>query len=137
MNPVAYLLPPKQRCIARFLNLSQVVDWSDKMLLNYTKLTAEERTIFSFIPIYASFIDELRTVLTCINFIEHEIKHTGFSHRSAKKCIKYVKQVLSAGNKRMIKITKQVVDYFRDEIKKFPSSKTCWNVTILNSMSFS
>jgi hypothetical protein len=60
MNLVAYLLPPKQRDIARFLNLSQVVDWSNRILTNYkTKLTTEERKKFSFIPKFASFIYEL------------------------------------------------------------------------------
>ena len=32
MKKIAYLLPPKQRTIARFLNLSQWVKWSSKML---------------------------------------------------------------------------------------------------------
>jgi hypothetical protein len=56
MTPVAYLLPPKQRTIARFMNLSKVVDWSGKILENYTKLTKKERNTFSFIPRYASLM---------------------------------------------------------------------------------
>lgn len=32
MKPTAYLLPPKQRGIARFMNLSVVVKWAEKML---------------------------------------------------------------------------------------------------------
>jgi hypothetical protein len=129
MNPVAYLLPPKQRSIARFLNLSQVVEWSDKILMNYNRLTTQEREIFSFIPLYASFIDELRTVLSCINSIEYEIKHHGLSHKSAKNCMKYIERDLVSENKRMMKITEQIVDYLKDEIKKLPSSKTCWNAS--------
>ena len=129
MNPVAYLLPPKQRSIARFLNLSQVVEWSDKILMNYAKLTTQEREIFSFIPLYASFIDELRTVLFCINSIECEIKHNGLSHKSVKNCRKYIERDLCLANQRMIRIAEQIVDYLKDEIKKLPSSKTCWNAS--------
>jgi hypothetical protein len=129
MNPVAYLLPPKQRSIARFLNLSQVVEWSDKILMNYNKLTTQERDIFSFIPLYATFIDELRTVLSCINSIEYEIKHHGLSHKSANNCMKYIERGLVSENKRMMKIAEQIADYLKDEIKKLPSAKTCWNAS--------
>jgi transposase-like protein len=129
MNPVAYLLPPKQRSIARFLNLSQIVEWSDKILKNYNKLTSEEKTVFSFIPHYQSFIDELRSVLFCINSIEYEIKHNGLSLKSVKKCIEFIKQNLCSSNKRVIKISKQIGDYLSDEVRKLPFSKTCWHAS--------
>jgi hypothetical protein len=129
MNPVAYLLPPKQRNIARFLNLSQVVEWSKKILLNYAKLGSEEKTIFSFIPVYTSFINELRIVLSCINFIEHEIKRNGLSHKSAQKCTQYTRGILCTENERMQKVAEQIFDYFNDETQKLPSPKTCWNAS--------
>jgi hypothetical protein len=129
MNPVAYLLPPKQRTIARFMNLAKVVDWSEKILKNYTKLTKNERNTFSFIPRYASLIEELRTVLTCVNYIEHEIKHNGLSHRSLKNCVDFMKQDLFFGNERMLQIAEQMVGWLREEIRKLPSEKTCWNAS--------
>jgi hypothetical protein len=129
MTPVAYLLPPKQRSIARFLNLSQIVEWSDKILTNYSKLTTDEKTIFSFIPQYELFINELRAVLSCINSIEYEIKHNGLSFKSAKNCMKYIERDLLSENKRLTRIAKQIVDYLKEEIKKMPSAKTCWNAS--------
>ena len=129
MNPIAYLLPPKQRTIARFLNLSQVVDWSDKMLRTYTRLTTEERKTFSFIPQYASFIDELRAVLSCVNSIEQEVKHKGLSHKSLKNCMNYIRRYLFTGNERMRKIAEQIVKYLTGEIKKLPSCSTSWNAS--------
>jgi hypothetical protein len=129
MNPVAYLLPPKQRSIARFMNLSQVVNWSEKILMNFTKLTGGEKKIFSFVPRYASLIDELRDVVSCVRSIEHQIKHNGLSHRSMKNCINLVKRDLSFGNERMIKIAEQIVDWLSVEIRKLPSEKTCWNAS--------
>ena len=136
MNAVAYLLPPKQRTIARFLNLSQVIDWSNKMLKNYHNFTEEERKTFSFIPLYASFIEELRKVLSCVNSIEHEIKHKGLSHKSLMNCMNYVKENLFTGNERMIKVAEQIIQYLREEIKKSPSPNTCWNASsdVLESM---
>ena len=35
MRPVAYLLPPKQRIIARFMNLTPCLEWAEKMLLHF------------------------------------------------------------------------------------------------------
>jgi hypothetical protein len=129
MTSVAYLLPPKQRSIARFMNLSHVVDWSKKIMENYTELTAQERKTFSFIPRYASLIEELRTVLSCVNSIESEIKHKGLSHQSQKNCINCMKPDLFFGNERMLQIAEQILGWLREEIRKLPSEKTCWNAS--------
>jgi hypothetical protein len=43
--------------------------------------------------------------------------------------MKYIKQVLLSENKRVIRIAEQMVDYLKDEIKKLPSSRTCWNAS--------
>ena len=50
MNPVAYLLPPRQRSIARFMNLSKVVDWSEKILMKFNELTVHEKKTFLLFP---------------------------------------------------------------------------------------
>jgi hypothetical protein len=47
MKKVAYLLPPKQRTVSRFLNLSCWVERSNKMLDSRHKLNAEEKDVFS------------------------------------------------------------------------------------------
>jgi hypothetical protein len=129
MKPVAYLLPPKQRCIARFLNLSGVVDWSVKILTNHDRLTASQREIFSFIPRYASLIDELQEVLSCVHFIEREVKQNGLSVKSFNNCMERVKRGLSRGNARMVKMAGQVVDHLNNEVKKLPSPRTRWNAS--------
>jgi hypothetical protein len=129
MNPVAYLLPPRQRSIARFLNLSQVAEWSDRILMNYAGLTKKQKEIFSFVPRYASFIAELKSVLSCINFIGREVKQNGLSLKSMKNCMTCVRWGLFCGNERMIKIAEQIIEYLRNEIKKLPSDKTCRNAS--------
>ena len=71
MKKTAYLLPPNQRTIARFMNLSGWVKWSSKMLEIYHSLSADERDAFSYIPSNASLIDELSQVMVCISRIEY------------------------------------------------------------------
>ena len=75
-----------------------------KSPLDYAKLTTEEREIFSFIPEYTSFINELRTILSCINSIEYEIKQNGLSLKSVKNCMKYIERDLVSENKRITRI---------------------------------
>jgi hypothetical protein len=128
MNPVAYLLPPKQRSIARFMNLSPVVNRS-KILKNYHNLTEKEQKTFSFCRRYASFIDELQNVLRCVNSIEREIKRNGLSHNSVKICRGYIKQYLLSANERMTKMAAQIIQYLNEEVEKLPSSKSCWNAS--------
>ena len=84
MKPIAYLLPPKQRSIARFSNLSDLVDWSSKMMAVFHKLTEQEKHTCSFILQYASFIEELKEALDCINAVQKEIKSNGLSAESMK-----------------------------------------------------
>lgn len=84
MKRTAYLLPPRQRTIARFINLSNWVDWSQKMLEAYHKLNQEERALYAFVPANASLIDELSETMKCINYIEKECKQKEFSHCTIK-----------------------------------------------------
>jgi len=131
MTIEAYLLPPKQREIARFLNLVNPVNWAKKMLTIFkTKLNSKERKLFAFIPKHASFINELDTVLSCINTIAKKIKNEGLSRKSVKFCIEYIKQNLYTGNERMLKVAQQMEQYLEEEVEKLPeSSNVCWHAS--------
>ncbi len=102
MKKVAYLLPPTQRTISRFLNLSSWVKWSSKMLEVYHSLSADERKVFSYIPANASLIDELSQVMPCTSRIEHICKHKGLSKETVSECQKEIEKHLFSGNSRMI-----------------------------------
>jgi hypothetical protein len=49
MRSSAYLLPPKQRTIARFMNLSTTIAWAKKLLKSFPRLNEEEQAVFQFI----------------------------------------------------------------------------------------
>ena len=101
MKKIAYLLPPTQRTISRFLNLSGWVKWSSKMIEVYHTFSAEERDVFSYIPSNASLIDELSQVMVCINRIEYICKHKGLSKKTVHECRKEIENHLFSGNSRM------------------------------------
>ena len=48
MKDAAYLLPPKQRAIARFMNMSGTVSWAIKLLNAFNNLNPTEQQIFNW-----------------------------------------------------------------------------------------
>lgn len=101
MKRIAYLLPPGQRTIARFMNTNDWIVWSSKVLEAYDDLSGEEKEVFSFVPANASFINELTEVQGCVNKIEKMCKDNGLSKSTVMKCKQEVRNCLFKGNERM------------------------------------
>lgn len=115
MKKIAYLLPPTQRTVARFMNLSEWVKWSSKILDSYHRLSKEERKIFSFVPLNASLIDELSEAIKCVNTIESICKVKGFSKETINECKQAVKKHLFSGNTRQIKLGESIFKFLKEE----------------------
>lgn len=127
MKKIAYLLPPTQRTIARFINLSSWVKWSSKMLDIYHTLNETERKVFSFIPANASLIDELSDVTKCIEKIESICKHNGLSKTTICECERVIEKNLLRGNLRMIELGKCIVEFLRKEMMLLGSNVVAHN----------
>jgi len=117
MTKFAYLLPPTQRTIARFINLSGWVQWSSNMLSGYQSMSEEEKNVFSFIPANTSLINELNEVVKCIEGIEYTCKQKGLSKKSICECQKIMKASLFKGNVRMIKLGERIRAFLKEEVK--------------------
>lgn len=115
MTKFAYLLPPTQRTVARFINLSNWVQWASKMLMNCHLLNNEEKNVFSFIPTNASLIQELKEVLGCIEKIEYICKQNGLSKKSVCECQRIVRLSLLNGNGRMIRLGEEINTFLKQE----------------------
>jgi hypothetical protein len=50
MQDVAYVHPPSQRSIARFMNMSKWIDWISRMQYLYHTLRDDIKSIYAFIP---------------------------------------------------------------------------------------
>ncbi|NLB26678.1 MAG: hypothetical protein GX820_08305 [Bacteroidales bacterium] len=124
MKRVAYLLPPKQRTIARFINMSDWIKWSSKLLEIYHTLSKQEKLIFSFIPSNASLIEELSEVMRCINNIESLCKNKGLSEETVVKCQQEIKKGLLNGNQRMIQLGEDIGEFLKEEIKNVKTGTT-------------
>jgi len=117
MTKFAYLLPPTQRTIARFINLSSWVKWASKMLKNSHLLNDEEKKVFSFIPTNASLIEELNEVVGCIEKIEYICKQNGLSKKSICECQRIMELSLFKGNSRMIRLAEEINTFLKQESK--------------------
>ena len=127
MKKIAYLLPPTQRTVARFINLSDWVKWSRKMLEAYYTLSSEEKMIFSFIPANASLIDELSEVIHCVECIEYICKHQGFSKESSRQCQLLIRKTLAAGNSRMVQLGCDIIKFLNTEVAMLESDEDVIN----------
>jgi len=115
MKKIAYLQSPSQRTKARFMNLSDNVNWADTMLEVFHKLTPYERDVFSFIPMYSSFIYEMKEMTSYIHYIEAEMKSNGLSKKTISICKKYVSTTIMRGNERMRRVGQQILGYLEEE----------------------
>jgi hypothetical protein len=117
MRPVAYLLPPRQRSVARFMNLSASIEWAGKLLRCYPGLTGEERRVFEFIPWHEAIIKERGTLFKCINGLSSKLKNNGLSHASIKKCLGKIARVRVHARGKAASMLASCVGYLK-EMKK-------------------
>lgn len=117
MKKTAYLLPPTQRTVARFINLSGWVKWSSRMLCGYHTLSEQEQAVFSFVPQNASLINELSEVVKCVSQIEYLCKNKGFSKETVEECKQEIKRHLLSGNDRMMRLAASIYTFLTEEIK--------------------
>jgi hypothetical protein len=126
MKDTAYLLPPKQRAIARFMNLTHTVDWAKKMLVALPKLTPIEQQTFAFLKDYQSLINDLSNVFEIVHQILKIIKNKGISYENIEKCLFLMKEyTLKIPNILTTKITK----YFKDEKEKLTDKAAIWHAS--------
>lgn len=116
MQEVAYMQPPSQRSIARFMNMSSWITWASRVQYIYHTLRDDIKEIYRFIPQNASLVDELSEVMGCIKLIEKDIKTNGMSHASANRCRQLVLDKIMNGNERQRKVGSYILDYLSREI---------------------
>ena len=104
LTPKAYLLPPNQRSMARFMNLFNWVDWAVRLLCNFQSLSEEERLAFSFVPAHKDLLMELGCVMECYTYVLQRVKNEGLSIKVCKELRDYiVKNHIYPHNTRLTK----------------------------------
>ena len=126
MKDAAYLLPPKQRAIARFMNMSGTVSWAHQLLEAFNNLNSAEQQIFDWLKTYKNLIIELENTFNLAHLIMKIIKNKGLSYQNIEKCVDLTNQF--TGKVPTAIITK-ILTYFEVEKEKLPDSETIWHAS--------
>ncbi|MCD7978613.1 MAG: hypothetical protein LUG51_16285 [Tannerellaceae bacterium] len=122
MTPVAYLLPPSQRTIARFMNLRDVIKWSSRIKENMYKL-GPDKEIFLFIGEYSSLIDELQESFNVVDQINHRLKKDGLNNKILTQEQQRLRLHLKGKTDRQRKLASLIEDYLSMQKPKFSQNK--------------
>jgi transposase-like protein len=136
MKPTCYLNPPKQRVIARFMNLSHTIKWAEKLLKIQHNLPETERRAFSFIKNHKAIIHELNSAFEMINEMLHVLKHQGLSFKTVEKCLEECQNYLLNAPYLLSKLIVKVKEYLQTEKEKLFNKDTVWHTSsdIIESM---
>lgn len=125
----AYLLPPKQRSIARFMNVSHTILWADQLLSVFERLKEKEKAAFAFLKKHVSFIQEFKEVTECINSVSKLLKCKGLSYSSVDEAIALILKLYISANERMRLFADSFIIYLKRESLKLEDENSCWHIS--------
>jgi hypothetical protein len=123
MCSVAYLLSPKQRTVARFMNLSSTVNWASSMLHALPCLDKESRSIFSFLSKYKDMIISLQFLFVIVNGILKYMKEQGLSKRTIESSFIEIGKLQKSSIKSLRLVGDGLAKLFEGYRKKLPDNK--------------
>ena len=129
LTDVGYLMPCKQRRMARFMNLYPIIDWAESMLDNFHLLGKKEKFHYSFIQSNAGLISELGEVLTLFEDIMQTLKGEGLSKDTAARCKAMVSRTLLPGGERTRKLGELIRLYLDKEVGLLKDGDKAHNIS--------
>jgi hypothetical protein len=129
MRPVSYLLPPKQRVLARFMNITPCIVWAQQILTSYNKLTKEEQSVFAFIKNHTLIIEELHEVTQAVTTISSYLKSKGASRTTIKECLRIIRFMSNSKYPRVVELSLIFKQYLIDLKEKLSDQDCIWHVS--------
>ena len=132
MSKIARIVPPNQRIMNRFMNLTPLFEWGIKMLhlLDNNELTDEEKNALSFLESFREFISDTYRILTALDHIQTILKSQGYSDKSKNEAMSLFTDLKSDN---WLKIKKQLDLYFNDLTTKSKGKTICCSSDIIES----
>ncbi len=134
MKDYAYLLPPKQRTVARFMNIGESVIWTKSILDNFENLSPQEQVAFQWVKEYQDFIsNRLILAFELIQKILAILKNKGLSYKSIGECLKTCKEKAYENIKDVLQ---RISIFLQNEKSKLPNEIANWHTCsdIIESM---
>ena len=132
MSKMARIVPPNQRIMSRFMNLTPLFEWGMTMihLLDTNEMTGEEKTALSFLKPLKGMISDTYQILTGLNNIQELLKKEGFNDKSTEKAMTVFSNMKSDNS---LKIKGKVEEYFEDLTSKAKGKTICCSSDIIES----
>lgn len=120
LGKMAHVLPPLQRCKARFMNLRPISDWGTavlKLLESQSQDFREEKDSLAWVGAYRELIMELAVLNKMINEIQSVLKKKGLSKDNFQSC----RQILEkASNERLMRFKNVITDHLTQSLNALP-----------------
>lgn len=129
LTDVGYLMPAKQRRMARFMNLYSVIEWAECMLDNFHLLGKKEKYHYSFIQRNAGLISELSEVLTLFEDIMAVLKCEGLSEETVARCKAATSRNLLPGCERTRRLGELICQYLDKEVCLLKTDDKAHNIS--------
>ena len=126
MKDTAYLLPPKQRTVARFTNLSHVVRWAVAILRAMPGLSKDEQQTYGWLDEHKEVIGVFERAFHLSESILKILKNDGLSHQNIEKGLLICQKQAPVVCKKLLD---KVVAFLRDEKEKLPKVDTVWHMS--------
>jgi hypothetical protein len=123
LSKFAHIIPPNQRIVSRFMNLTPLFRWGSKMvkLLDKNQLTEDEREKVAFVNEYRELIYHTDHLLGTLNKIQQLLKNKGFNERTTNQSLKLLE---NHNDERSLKVKEKIYKYFYETSSKIAKEKT-------------
>jgi hypothetical protein len=129
MTPLSYLLCPKQRKIARFMNLSKIIQWGVNILDSFEHMTKFEQEKMQWIKEHEQIIIEMSSVFKKTDIILEKIKKKGLSYPNINSCLEICSERRDKLSDIMALLMEDIYYYLLAERNKLPCIKTVWHAS--------
>ena len=132
VSEMARIVPPNQRKMNRFMNLTPLFEWGIKMihLLDNNELPDDEKAALSFLEPLREFAGDTCKILIRLQKMQAILKNKGFNEKSAKEAMNVFSDMKSDNS---LKIRKQLDRYFADLTSKSEGKTICCSSDIIES----
>jgi hypothetical protein len=129
MTPTSYLLCPKQRKIARFMNLPPIIAWGLGTLQNIGKLSLKEQSHFEWLKMYETLLIELTKVFHTTETILKKIKNEGLSYATIEHCLALCGQERQGATTLFTNLLSDIEAHLNGEKEKLPDVNATWHAS--------
>ena len=122
LSKFAHLIPPNQRVISRFMNLTPLFNWGYRILrlLDNNLLNEEEKEKVGFVLQYRTFIMQATRLLSVLNSVQQTLKTEHLCNATKKECLKQLNKIKDAKGKE---VTIMIKNYLKNTLCKLPGDK--------------